>query len=98
VNLSGIPESKYFDDETNSNLLQQLLIERQAQKEQELNDTLQNQPPGGYMNWLRSAMNGLSPQELQMMKTNGLNINDIYVLRNFLKYGPTNPDVSIYKR
>jgi hypothetical protein len=98
VNLSGIPESKNFDDETTSNFLQQLIYEHQAQQQADLNSTLQNQPPGGYMNWLRSALNGLSPQELQMMKTNGLNINDIYVLRNFLKYGPTNPDVSIYKR
>jgi hypothetical protein len=51
--------------------------------------------PGGYSNWLKETFNDLSPKEVDMMKSHGMTIQDIWVLRNFLK-GNVEIDPSVY--
>jgi hypothetical protein len=93
-------ESRNFIDATAMDKLQKLMALHQAQDEETLNRKFEDQPPEGYGNWITNQLQNLSPDELHLMKNNGLSLQDVWILRQF-KAGhapPMDPTVPIYKR
>lgn len=98
MNLKDTTPSKNFIDLTLQPKMLGLLLQTQANKEQDLNDTIHNGPPGGYAHWLTNELNNLSPEEATLIKK-GFSLSDIYILRG-MKKGQvgTDPSIPMYRK
>ena len=99
MNFGNDRESKNFLDLTGLPKMLSMLFETQGREEARINNTFREGAPGGYNKWITSELNHLTPEEYQAMKENGLNLGDIWMLRQFQsRRVPIDKSVPIYDR